>query len=207
MRTSVVALSIVLLAACSSDSSPRPVFGGFAPAAQTAVIFAPATCDLPFVGTASISGVGIAFTSSLDPCAILAQTRFCGTEASSTAILAVAVSGLVGAGPVDPAGAGTYPFLANPPTSGAFRAIAADAAKVDATCSPLPGGSLDLRGGEIVLASVDGAAGGAGVTGSVDLRFDDGSAFEHGVDAAVCDVSIDVCGLFFPCSHVCVPPP
>ncbi len=209
MRTFAAALSFVLLAGCSSDSTPSPAFGGFEPQDQTAVIFAPATCDIPFVGTASVAAVAVAFTSSSDACAILSQTQFCGTEASSTAVIGVAVSGLVGGGTIDPAGPATYPFLANPPTSGAFRAIAADAARVDAACNPVPGGSLNLAGGQIVLASIDPAVGGAGVKGSVDLRFGDGSVFQHAVDAAVCDLTVDVCKLFLPCfsGHVCVPVP
>ncbi len=210
MRTFAAALSLALLAACSSsDSKPDPIFGGFAPQGETAVIFAPATCNVAFVGTVSISAVAIAFTSFADPCAVLAQTQFCGTEASSTAVLAVAVSGLAGGGAIDPAGPGTYPFLASPPTGGAFKAVEADAARVDAACSAVTGGSPDLAGGQIVLAAIDPSPAGAGVTGSVDLRFSDGTAFQHGIDAAVCPITVDGCKLFASCfgSYVCVPAP
>jgi len=205
MRTLAAALSIALLAACSSSDSPPPAtFGGFAPQAQTAVIFAPRTCTLPVVGPTSVSGVAIAFTSFADPCAVLQDTLFCGTEASSSAILAVALSGLVGGGTVGDTGPGTYPYLANPPTTSSFRASLGDGAMVDASCASVAGGSLDMAGGQIVLASVDGA----GVTGSVDLRFDDGSAFQHAIDATVCPMTYDVCDLFVPCyPHQCVPAP
>lgn len=47
----------------------------------------------------------------------------------------------------------------------------------------------------------------AAVAGSVDLRFEDGTAFAHAVDAATCPVSVDLCALFQPCwDPACVDP-
>jgi hypothetical protein len=46
------------------------------------------------------------------------------------------------------------------------------------------------------------------VTGSVDLRFDDGSAFQQAIDASVCALSVDACTFFSPCfDYVCAQPP
>jgi hypothetical protein len=101
---------------------------------------------------------------------------------------------------VGPAGPGTYPFLANPPT-GAFLASIAEAAQLDASCAA-PGGATDQDGGSITLTEVTASK----VTGSTDLHFDNGQELQIGFDVAVCPVSISTCSLFSPClSYVCVP--
>lgn len=201
MRALAAAASIALLAACGSDDSPPPpVFGGFAPLDGTAVIFAPTTCDVPGLGTVSLSAVGIGVADYVGACDVLQQTAFCGTRESSATVLAVALSGLLG-GPVDPAGPGTYPVRTSPPTTNAFLAALGDAAEVGPLCDAVT--ELDVTGGQIVLTAV-----GETVTGTIDLRFDDGSAFAYGFDVAVCPLSMDLCSLFELCTgYVCVEAP
>jgi hypothetical protein len=202
MRTTVAALSLVLLAGCgSSDSPPSEVFGGFTPQDGTAVIFAPAVCNIPFVGTTAVAGVGVGFTDYAGACDVLSRTQLCGTRESSATVIGVALSGQVGGGAIGPAGPGTYPFLANPPT-GAFLASAGDAAEVGVACGVVT--ELDMSGGRIVLTAVSDTA----VAGSLDLRFDDGSVFQHSFDVAVCPLTLDICDLFGPCfDPVCDPAP
>lgn len=204
MKTLAAALSIVLLAGCGSDSPPGPVFGGFEPQDQAAVIFDPTTCDIPFLGTTAVAAVAVYFTDYVGACDVIPVVQFCGTRESSAVVIGLAVSGLVGGAAIDPAGPGTYPYLAREPT-GAFLASTADAGKVGVACEALPGVvNLDAVGGQIVLASVSDIA----VTGTVDFRFDDGSAFTHAIDATVCPLSIDLCRLFEPCwDYACATAP
>jgi hypothetical protein len=179
------------------------VFGGFEPIDQAAVVFAPTTCDIPFVGPTAVSAVMVAFTDYVGACDVLAQTQFCGTRESSAAVLALAVSGVPGGTTVGPVGAGTYPYLRDPPTA-SFLASAADAGKVGVDCAAIPGGNLDGVGGRVVLASVTDSA----VTGAVDLRFDDGTSFQHPIDAALCPLPSDLCSRFLPCfDYACVQAP
>lgn len=204
MKTLAAALPLALLAACGSDDSSRPpLFGGFEPVDGTAVIFAPTVCTIPFVGSTAVSAVAVGLTSYADPCTVLTQTEFCGTRESSTAVVGVALSGLVAGAAVDPAGPGTYPFLASPP-AGAFKAAIADAARVDPFCEALPGGAPDMSGGRIVLSAVSATS----VAGRLDLAFEDGTSFVRDFDVAVCPLSVDLCELFVACfDYVCVPPP
>jgi hypothetical protein len=108
----------------------------------------------------------------------------------------------VGAASIDPAGPGTYPFLAEPPT-GDFLAATATAVQDDAACEPLAGTeALGMSGGSITISSVTTTR----VAGSASIRFDDGKTFEHSFDLPVCNASIDLCSRFAPCfEHVCVP--
>lgn len=206
MKTTAAALSIALLAGCSdSDSPPPPVFGGFEPQDQTAVIFAPTTCDILGAGTVSMAGVAVLFTDYVGACDVLGVVPYCGMRETSAEVIGLALSGVPGVATLGPAGPGTYPFLANAPT-GAFLACTADAGKVGADCAAVEGGgNLDLVGGQMVLASVSDTA----VTGSVDFRFDDGTAFAQAFDAPICPVTFDVCVLFEPCweGYACAPAP
>ncbi len=44
------------------------------------------------------------------------------------------------------------------------------------------------------------------VTGTVDFLFDDGTGFQHAIDATVCPLSVDLCQRFEPCfDYACVP--
>lgn len=199
MRKVAAALSVAVLAGCGSDSPPPVVFGGFTPQDGSAVLLGPATCDIFPLGTVSVSAVAIMFADYAGTCDVLTQTQLCGTRESSAAVLGVAVSGLIG-GTVGPAGPGTYPVLRSPPTTDAFLAALGDAAEVGAACAQ--GTELDVTGGSIVLAAVSDTA----VAGSFDLRFDDGSVFQHGFDVAVCPLTPDICALFQGCfSPVCAP--
>jgi hypothetical protein len=120
--------------------------------------------------------------------------------------MGLAVSGLTGGGAVAAAGPGTYPLLRNAPTTAAFLAATGDAGKVGLACAPVTGGgNLDLTSGEIVLGSVSDT----NVSGSLEFRFDDGTGFDHAIDATVCPVTRDLCQLWMPCwdGYACVPAP
>lgn len=210
MKTSAAALSIALVAGCSSSDSspPPPVFGGFEPLDQAAVIFAPANCDILGPGAVAMSAVAVYFADYAGVCdvvtEILSQYPYCGTRESSGTVVAFAVSGDVGGSSVGPAGPGTYRVLSSPPGAGPFLAATGDAGKVGAECAAVEGGgNLDVTEGTVVLESVSDTA----VTGTVDFRFDDGTGFRHAVDAAVCPLSVDLCARFeLPCfDYACVP--
>ena len=196
------ALLLMSLAACGSGNS-EPLFGGFTPSSGAAVILAPATCtNIAFLGPAAMSGILIDLTSGADACNVLTKARQCGTGSGSTTLLAGAFSGVAGGTTVAPAGPGTYPWLANPP-SGAFKASTTTAAQVDAVCTSAPGSPAHMSGGSVVISTVTAS----NVTGSMDLHFDNGQVYAQSFDVAVCPVSIDICSLFDFCgSHTCVPP-
>src|SRR6266480_733869 len=146
------AILVLSLAACGS--SPGPLFGGFTPANGAAVILAPATCNnIPFVGPTAISGILVELATGADACNVLTQAKQCGTGSGSTTLLAGALSGVVGGTTVAPAGPGTYPWLANPPT-GAFKASTTSAAQVDAVCTSVSGSSVRMSSGSIAISTV-----------------------------------------------------
>ena len=180
-----------------------PLFGGFTPANGAAVILAPKTCtNIPFLGSTAISGILLELTSGADACNVLTQAKQCGTGASSSTLLAGALSGVVGGSTVAPADPGSYPWLANPPT-GSFKTSTTTAAQVDATCTSAAGSPAHMTGGSIAVATVTSSA----VTGSMDLHFDNDQVYAQAFDVAVCPVSIDTCSIFDFCgSHTCVPP-
>ena len=199
MKSRVPTILLLCLAACGGAD---PLFGGFKPANGAAVILAPATCNLPFVGSTAISGIFVELASGADACNVLTQAKQCGTGSNSTVLLTGAFSGVPGGTIVDPTGPGNYPFLPNPP-SGPFKTAISSAAQVDAVCTSKPGSPLDMTGGTVVISTVTSSA----VTGSVDIQFDNGQAYSGTFDVAVCPVSIDICSLFVPCfTHTCVPP-
>ncbi len=193
---------LISLAACGSGNS-GPLFGGFTPCSAAAAILAPATCNnIPFLGPTAISGILIELTSGADACNVLTQARQCGTGSGSSTLLTGALSGMVGGSSVPPAGPGTYPWLANPPT-GSFKTSTTTAAQVDATCTSAAGSPAHMTGGSIVVATVTSSA----VTGSMDLHFDNDQVYAQAFNVAVCPVSIDTCSIFDFCgSHTCVPP-
>lgn len=206
MKRTLIVLSLSLAACGSEEKPPPPLFGGFTPQATAAVIFAPAVCSI-FGATFSVSAIGLGFASYADPCAVVNATRLCGTKASSTTVLGVALSGAPGGGPVAPAGAGTYRYLATAPTSATLGSTG-EAAQVGAapTCTPLAGSPQDMSGGSITIATVDSTH----VTGSVDMTFANGSVFQRSFDATVCAVTppLDVCALLSPLGCIapaCVP--
>ena len=192
---------VLSLAACGGGS--QPLFGGFTPANGAAVILAPAICnDIPLVGPTAISGILVELASGANACNVLTQAKQCGTGSGSTILLAGALSGIVGGSTVDPAGPGTYPWLANPPT-GTFKASTTSAAQVDAVCTSTAGSTARMTGGSIAISTVTASA----VSGSMDLHFDNGQFYQSAFDVPVCPVSIDICSLFSFClSHSCVPP-
>jgi hypothetical protein len=196
------AILLISLAACGSGNA-GPLFGGFTSTSGAAVILAPTTCsNIPFLGPTAISGILVELASGANACNVLTQAKQCGSGSGSTTLLAGAFSGVVGGTSVPPAGPGTYPWLANPP-SGAFNASITSAAKVDAACASTAGSSTQESGGSVVISAVTSST----VTGSMDLHFDNDQVYKNAFDVAVCPVSIDLCSLFSFCSsHTCVPP-
>jgi hypothetical protein len=198
--TRVPAVLVLSLAACGHN--PDPLFGGFTPTNGAAVILAPANCNISFVGPTAISGVLVELSSGSDACNVLTQAKQCGTGASSKTLLAGAMSGEVGAASTGPAGAGTYPYAANPPT-GPFKFSSTSAADVNATCVSAAGSPARQTGGSVTLDTVTPSS----VTGSMDVEFDNGQGYKNSFTVSVCPVSIDVCSLFDFCfSHPCVQP-
>jgi hypothetical protein len=169
-----LAILVISVAGCGSGDSPR-LFGGFTPANGAAVILAPATCNnIPFVGPTAISGILVELASGADACNVLTQAKQCGTGAGSTTLLAGALSGIVGGSTVAPAGPGTYPWLANPPT-GTFTASTTTAAQVDAVCTSVPGSPAHMSSGSIAISTVTASI----VSGSMDVHFDNGQVYKN----------------------------
>lgn len=203
MRPAVLVVFLAVFSGCSSsdDAPPSPLFGGFTPASATAAILAPATCSVMGVGTVSMAGVAIVFADHDRACEVVQATRLCGTRESSTAVLALALEGVPGAGGVGPASTGTYPVLANPPT-GPFQAATGDAARVGAMCSAASADAPDVTGGSITLSVIQANR----VAGSLDLRFEGDQQFRQTFDVAVCTTAIDACENFVGClDPACVP--
>src|SRR6267143_170134 len=196
------AIFFITLAACGSGNSP-PLFGSFTPTSGAAVILAPATCsNIAALGPTAISGILIELASGANACNVLTQAKQCGAGSGSTTLPAAALSGVVGGSSVPPAGPGTYPWLPNPPT-GTFKASTTAAAQLDATCVAAAGSRANMSGGSISISTVTAST----VSGSMDVHFDNGQAYTHPFDLAVCPVSIDICSLFDLCgTHACVPP-
>ncbi len=195
----VAVASFSILAGCGS--SGEPLFGGFVPSGGSATIFAPTNCNVSFVGDTALSGIIIDLTSYAESCDVINATGLCGNKADSTRVLGLVLSGEVGAAGIDPVGTGTYRYLSEPP-SGRFTAATGTAAQVDNLCQPQPGTEVvSMSGGSITISSVSDTR----VTGTVNIRFDDGQAFDQPFDVEVCQASLDLCDRFMPCgSHDCV---
>jgi len=192
MRRALLALPLVLLAACgSSDAAPPPLYGGFTPTGGTAIVFPPTTCDIPFVGLTSISGLGVVLGDFTGVCEYVTASQFCDQKASATLLVSLAVGGVVGGGTAAPIGPGAYPYLSAPPTSASFAAGIASAVQTSATCTALPGTSTDMNAGRIVISSITADR----ATGALELRFDDGSGYSEHFDLALCPPPTDLCAL------------
>src|SRR6266446_856990 len=175
------AIFFILFAACGSGNSP-PLFGSFTPTSGAAVILAPATCsNIAALGPTAISGILIELASGANACNVLTQAKQCGAGSGSTTLLAGALSGIVGGSSVPPAGPGTYPWLANPPT-GTFKASTTTAAQVDAVCTSAVGSPARMSDGSIVISTVTSST----VSGSMDVHFDNGQVYKNAFDVAVC---------------------
>lgn len=186
-----LALALAVLSSCGSSSDRPPLFGGFTPADATAVVFPATTCDIPIVGVTSISGLAILEGSFDGACEFITASRFCDRKADATLVLSVAVRGVTGGGTAPALGPGTYPYLAAPPTSATFAAAIASAAKTDDACSALPGTATSMDAGQIVVSSITADR----ATGSLDLRFDDGSSRGGSFDLPLCPPPADLCAL------------
>src|SRR5438876_9172002 len=129
MMSRAAAILFISLAACGSGNG-GPLFGGFTPTSGAAVILASATCsNIPFVGPTAISGILVELASGANACNVLSQAKQCGSGSGSFSLLAGDLSGIVGGSSVPPAGQGTYPWLANPPT-GTIKATNTSAQQV-----------------------------------------------------------------------------
>lgn len=191
MRRTLLLPVLAMLSSCgSSGGEATTLLGGFTPLDGTAVLLAPTTCSIPFVGTTSASGLAIELTSFPGACDFVAATGMCGSKASATLLAALAVRGVVGGGTAAPFGPGTYPYLRNPPT-GSFLACTAGAARTDATCGATADLSASQSGGRIVVTTVTATR----VTGSLDLEFDDGTVYRQPFDVALCPATVDLCSL------------
>src|SRR6266478_348117 len=180
MMSRAPAIFFISLAACGSSSGP--LFGGFTPTSGAAVILAPATCsNIPFLGPTAISGILVELASGANACNVLTQAKQCGSGSGSSTLLAGALSGIVGGSSVPPAGPGTYPWLANPP-SGTFKASTTSAAQVDTVCTSVPGSPARMSDGSIVISTVTSST----VSGSMDVHFDNGQVYKNAFDVAVC---------------------
>src|SRR5438876_4516382 len=187
MMSRAAAILFISLAACGSGNG-GPLFGGFTPTSGAAVILASATCsNIPILGPTAISGILVELASGANACNVLTQAKQCGSGSGSTTLLAGALSGVVGGSTVPPAGPGTYPWLANPP-SGTFKASTTSAAQVDAVCTSLAGSPARMSGGSIAILTVTSSA----VSGSMDVHFDNGQAYTQTFDVSLCPVSIDI---------------
>lgn len=193
MRRALLALPLTLLAACGESSDPPPpLYAGFAPAAGTAIVFPAADCNITGVGLASVTGLALELTDFPGVCEFATAVSLCGSKQDSTFVVGVAarVSVLGTAPDVAP---GTYPVLTGPPASSAFSGALGQAVKTDATCTARPGTSLPASGGSITIAAITADR----VTGSLDLRFTDGSAYTQPFDLARCAPPAPVC-VFLP---------
>ncbi len=198
-RLQVAAAFVAVFGGCGSSSSP--LFDGFVPTGGSATILASTNCDIDPVGDTAVAGIIIDLTDFAESCEVINATQLCGNKADSTRVLGFVLSGEVGAADTDPVGAGTYRFLANPP-SGKFKAAAGTAAQVDSLCEPQPGTKVvGMSGGSITISSVSDTR----VTGTASMRFDNGQAFDQPFDVDVCQATLDLCDRFLPCgSHDCV---
>lgn len=201
MKRFVATATIWLLAGCGS-SGGDPVFDDFTPAGGSALIFAPAVCDVPFVGETALAGVALDFTSYTDSCGVITETRLCGNKAGSTRILVLVVGGEPGADATEPLGPGTYRFYAEPP-SDSFKLATAQAIQADDACEPVSDdANLAMTGGSVTITGVTATT----VSGTTRIRFESGKIFEHTFDLSTCDATLDMCDRFLPCmNHVCVP--
>lgn len=192
MRRTLAALPLALLAACGSTSPPPPLYAGFTPAGGTAIVFPPTSCSVTGLGPVSVAGLAIELTDFANVCEFATAVSLCGSKADSTFVVGVAANGnLVGtAAPIAP---GTYPILTGPPTSLSFAGALGQAVRTDAACTALSGTSLAATSGTVVISSITADR----VTGSLDLRFQDGSAYTRPFDLATCAPPAEVC-LFLP---------
>lgn len=185
-----LALGLSSTACGSSANEPPPLYGGFAPAGTAAVVFAPTTCSVPFVGSTADSRMALVLTSFPDACGFVTSIDLCGSTANATPLIAAAVRGTPGASSAPAFGPGTSSYLADPPT-GPFQAAIASAAQTTTACAAVSGTRLSMDGGQIAVSAVTAGR----VTGTFDLRFADGSVHRQPFDAAVCPVSVDLCQL------------
>ena len=196
LRTCVLTTTLV----CAACGGGDPLYDGFTPMGGTAVLLAPANCDIPFVGMSAVSGIGFHFGDFADACSIVTQTMLCGTKASSTSVIGFVFNGEVGATSIEPVGPGSYRFLRDPP-EGAFLASAAQAAQVDGACM---GDALDQTGGTMTIAAITAT----NVTGSFDVDFEGDANFSHDFDVTICPVTLEICDRFnLSCvgNYTCVP--
>jgi hypothetical protein len=198
MNRICVLIPIAFHAGCGGGNDP--LFDGFQPMGGTAVVLAPAVCDIPFAGSSAVSGIGFFFSDVPAACDVVMQTMLCGNKANATSVAGYVLDGEVGGSTLAPARPGTYRFLRDPP-SGAFQASTVAAARVDGACM---GDTFGQDGGTITIAAVTST----NITGSLDVDFENSTNLAHDFDVTLCPVTVDLCDrLSFGCvgQFVCVP--
>ncbi len=202
MKRTLAAFIISVAVAAGCGSSGGPLFEGFVHSGGSAVVFAPTTCSIPFVGDAAVAGIIVDLASFADSCDVINATQLCGNKANSTRVLGFVMSGEVGAASTNPVAPGTFSYLPDPPT-GKFTAAAGTAAQVDNACQAVPGTKVvSMTGGSITISAISDT----NVTGTTNMKFDSGEVYEQAFDLSVCTSTVDLCGRFEYCgSHTCVP--
>lgn len=214
MRTFVLSVAVVVLAACGSSSkstaSPGPIAGtiggrAFSPVDLAAIHAASTTpCQLPtdplhpeFVTTVGVSALAVGLTSFHGACAEFAGGACTLHPNEQDALLLIAKVNFSPPYAAPDLGSGTFTVANNPaqlaPTSplGVFQVAYAQAVGLDPVCAGTAHPSV--AGGTITLDPV----GAGSISGSVTLRFDDGSTLGGAFASPQCNFGgpVDVCAL------------
>ena len=157
--------------------------GTFTPVEMAALVAGPTTCTLTGIGTLSVAGIFLGFTSYQGICSLLTQYGVCFDKANGTIVgVQIANAGVLQQ-PVP--GPGTYTVG----TTGS-TVTSAGYSRSGASCST-PVSSSANTGGTITIDAVTTTQ----VTGSASLTFADGSTLAGTFTAARPQVSVNVCQL------------
>ena len=214
MRRLFVPIVMAFLVACGSSSkgstAPGPVSGTiggrpFSPVDLAAIHAASTTpCQLPtdplnpsFVTTVGVSALAVDLTSFHGACTEFAGAACDLHENEQNVLLLLAKVNFNPPWTAPDLGSGSFTVSNNPavlnltPTAGVFQVAFAQAAGLDPTCVGTAHPSV--TGGTISLDPV----GAGSVTGSVSLRFDDGSTLGGAFASPQCNFGgpVDVCAL------------
>lgn len=155
--------------------------GPFTPAEMAALVAGPTTCTLTGIGTLSVSGIFLGFTSFQGICPLLTQDGVCFVKASGTIVgVQIANAGLTSSVP----GPGTYTVGTSGNTITMAGYTRSGASCAGTVTSNAVSGSVDI-------ATVTSTQ----VTGSASLTFADGSTLAGTFTAAAPQVGVNVCQL------------